>query len=141
MNPMTKLGDIAEYYDNNDLAEEMEAAEWTRHDGVPAGQQSVSVSVRFSGQILQALRARAEARGVGYTTLIRELVEAGLARQDEQVPVSVILAAVAEYQQRKASLTRAAGRSRPGLPDAPGWEEPGRGPPIAILNDKDQYHA
>jgi predicted DNA binding CopG/RHH family protein len=91
------------YYDNNDLSEEMEAAAWTRHDGIPAAQQSVSVSVRLSGPVLQALRARAEARGVGYTALIRELVEAGLARQDEQVPVSVILAAVAEYQQRKAS--------------------------------------
>jgi hypothetical protein len=52
---------------------------------------------------MDQVRERAQERGVKPTALIREWVEAALAGQDAVVPISVIMAAVAEYQHRRAS--------------------------------------
>ncbi|MEV4892256.1 hypothetical protein AB0K48_23005 [Nonomuraea sp. NPDC055795] len=52
---------------------------------------------------MDQVRERAQERGVKPTALIREWVEAALAGPDAVVPISVIMAAVNEYQHKRAS--------------------------------------
>lgn len=74
-----KIDQIAEYYDTHDITAEMDAAEWTRHEPVPAGEQMIVTSVRLPRSLHAQLREVANARGIKPTALIRAWIEERLA--------------------------------------------------------------
>ncbi|MFF2544158.1 hypothetical protein ACFVUY_16515 [Kitasatospora sp. NPDC058063] len=93
---------IAEYYETHELSEdEIMSAE----PGEPVAAESVMIttSLRLPKPVMDEVRRRARERGLKPTAIMREWIEAAIADVDEPVPLSVITAAVAEYQHRKAS--------------------------------------
>ncbi|MFB9251515.1 CopG family antitoxin [Sphaerisporangium melleum] len=99
--PQDKIDELAAYYDEHDTTAELEKA--VPREAVPVDEVMIVTSLRLPKPVMDQVRERARARGVKPTALIREWVEAALAGQDAVVPVSVILAAVTEYGQRRAS--------------------------------------
>jgi hypothetical protein len=75
MSERKRLEEIAEYYDTHDVSAEMEAAEWTRLDPVPADEQMIVVSVRLPKATMDAVRETAARTGLKPTALIRRWVE------------------------------------------------------------------
>ncbi|TDB80870.1 MULTISPECIES: hypothetical protein [unclassified Micromonospora] len=61
----------------------------------------VSRSVRLPLETYERVRAAAEARGIGVTTLMRQWIEAGLADLDDSATVSL-----ADVRRALASLSR-----------------------------------
>ncbi|MGR6318029.1 hypothetical protein Q2K19_02715 [Micromonospora soli] len=61
----------------------------------------VSRSVRLPLETYERVRAAAEARGIGVTTLMRQWIEAGLADLDESATVSL-----ADVRRALAALSR-----------------------------------
>lgn len=96
-----EVDDLAAYYDEHDTTAELERARPRKP--VPADEVMIVTSLRLPKPVTDQVRERAQERGVKPTALIREWVEAALAAQDAVVPVSVIMAAVNEYQHRWAS--------------------------------------
>ncbi|MFJ7246175.1 hypothetical protein ACIQWA_16170 [Kitasatospora sp. NPDC098652] len=97
-----ELEAIAEYYETHELTEdEIMSAE----PAEPLAPESVMIttSLRLPKPVMDEVRRRARERGVKPTAIMREWIEAAIANVDDSVPVSVITAAVAEYQHRKAS--------------------------------------
>ncbi|MEV6977176.1 CopG family antitoxin [Kitasatospora sp. NPDC093806] len=93
---------LAEYYETHELTEdEIMAAEPV--EPVPVESVMITTSLRLPKPVMDEVRRRAQARGVKPTAIMREWIEAAVADQDVVVPLSVITAAVAEYQHRKAS--------------------------------------
>ena len=66
----------------------------------------VSRSLRLPVDVDQRIRAAAETRGIGATTLMRQFVEAGLADLDDSAVVSL-----AEVHRMLATLARRASRA------------------------------
>lgn len=96
-----KIDELAAYYDEHDTTAELEQA--VPREPVPADEVMIVTSLRLPKAVMDQVRERAKDRGVKPTALIREWVEAALAREDAVVPISVIMAAVGEYQHRRAS--------------------------------------
>jgi hypothetical protein len=99
-------GRTAEYYDTHDISADMQAGEWSRHEGKQARTAMSGFNTRLPTAVLNDARAIARARGMTTGAWIREVIEAAVARQkagDDMVPMSVLLAAAEEYQQRRAS--------------------------------------
>ncbi|MFJ8476301.1 hypothetical protein [Kitasatospora sp. NPDC094011] len=93
---------IAEHYGMHELTEdEIMTAEPGKQ--VAAESVMISTSLRLPKPVMDEVRRRARERGVKPTAIMREWIEAAIADLDEPVPLSVITAAVAEYQHRKAS--------------------------------------
>jgi predicted DNA-binding protein len=63
------LDDLAAYYDTHDTAAEMEPGQWV--DPRPMK----TTSLRLPADVVEALKARAQRRGMRYTALLREIVE------------------------------------------------------------------
>jgi hypothetical protein len=106
MSDKGKLAETAEYYDIHDVSADMEAGEWSRHEGRQAETAMSGFNTRLPTAVLNDARAIARARGVATGAWIREVIEAAVARQktgDDLVPMSVLLAAAEEYQHRRAS--------------------------------------
>ncbi|MGW3039404.1 hypothetical protein ACWC9T_04980 [Kitasatospora sp. NPDC001159] len=62
----------------------------------------IATSLRLPKPVMDEVRRRARERGLKPTAVMREWIEAAVADPDEPlVPLSVIAAAVAEYQHRK----------------------------------------
>ncbi|MGH3736098.1 MAG: ribbon-helix-helix protein, CopG family [Micromonosporaceae bacterium] len=80
------------------LGEDTEAQLPTPDTDVPM----VSRSLRLSVDLDQRIRALAEARGVGTTTLMRQLIEAGVAELDDTavIPLADIHQALAVLARR-----------------------------------------
>ena len=96
----------AEYYDTHDISAEMEAGEWSRHEGKPPETAMSGFNTRLPTAVLNDARAIARARGMATGAWIREVIEAAIAQQkagDDLIPTSVLLAAIEEYQHRQAS--------------------------------------
>ena len=94
------------YYESHDVAAELEASEWERHEG--SGHQAAmsGFNTRLPTELLNDVRGLARARGMATGAWIREAIEAAVAREktgDDLVPLSVLLAAATEYHHRKAS--------------------------------------
>ncbi|GAA1503425.1 hypothetical protein GCM10009677_39160 [Sphaerisporangium rubeum] len=96
-----RVGELAAHYDTHDTSAEL--AQAVPAGPVPAGEVMIVTSLRLPKPVMDQVRERARARGVKPTALIREWVEAALADRDAVVPMSVIMAAVMEYQQKRAS--------------------------------------
>jgi hypothetical protein len=96
-----KIGDLAAYYDEHDTTAELEQA--TPREPVHVDDVMIVTSLRLPKSVMDEVRERARVRGVKPTALIREWVEAALAEREAVVPISVIMAAVMEYQHRRAS--------------------------------------
>ena len=60
---------LAAHYDNHDTSAEMEHGEWVD----PRPMQTTSL--RLPGDVVDALKALAQSRGMRYTALLREIVE------------------------------------------------------------------
>ena len=106
MSDKDDLARTAEYYDTNDISADMEAGEWSRHEGRQAETAMSGFNTRLPTAVLNDARAIARARGMATGAWIREVIEAAVARQnagDDMVPMSVLLAAVEQYQHRRAS--------------------------------------
>jgi predicted DNA binding CopG/RHH family protein len=106
MSDKDNLADTAEYYDTHDISADMEAGEWSRHEGKQAETAMSGFNTRLPTTVLNDVRAIASARGISTGAWIREVIEAAVARQkagDDLVPMSVLLAAAEEYQHRRAS--------------------------------------
>jgi hypothetical protein len=106
MSDKDKLHQTADYYDTHDVSTEMEAGEWTRHEGEQPETAMSGFNTRLPTAVLNDARVIARARGMATGAWIREVIEAAVARQkgaDDMVPMSVLLAAAEEYQHRKAS--------------------------------------
>jgi predicted DNA binding CopG/RHH family protein len=67
--PADELDDLAAYYDTHDTAAEMEHGQWV--DPRPMK----TTSLRLPVDVVEALKARAQRRGVRYTALLREILE------------------------------------------------------------------
>jgi hypothetical protein len=97
-----RIDELAGWFDTHELTDEdfdrMELAQ-----PVPTDQVMITTSLRLPKSIMDEVRARAEQRGVKPTALMREWIEAALADQTVDVPLSVIAAAVAEYQHRRVA--------------------------------------
>ena len=99
-------GEVAEYYDTHDISADMEGGEWTRHEGRRSDTAMSGFNTRLPTAVLNDARAIARARGMATGAWIREVIEAAVAQQkagDDMVPTSVLLAAIEEYQHRRAS--------------------------------------
>jgi predicted DNA-binding protein len=70
--PVEELEALAAYYDANDTSAEMEHGEWV--DPRPMK----NTSLRLPGDVVDALRALAQTRGMRYTALVREIIEHAL---------------------------------------------------------------
>ncbi|MGK4583874.1 hypothetical protein [Kitasatospora sp. HPMI-4] len=93
---------LAEYYETHELTEdEIMGAEPA--EARPADTVMITTSLRLPKPVMDEVRRRAQVRGVRPTSIMREWIEAAIADQEATVPLSVITAAVAEYQHRKAS--------------------------------------
>ncbi len=106
MSDKDKLAETAEYYDTHDISVDMQAGEWSRHEGKQAEAAMSGFNTRLPTAVLNDARAIARARGMATGAWIREVIEAAVARQkggDDMVPMSVLLAAAEEYQHRRAS--------------------------------------
>jgi hypothetical protein len=96
----------ADYYDTHDISVEMEAGQWSRHEGEPPETAMSGFNTRLPTAVLNDARTIARARGMATGAWIREVIEAAVVRQkagDDLVPTSVLLAAIEEYQHRQAS--------------------------------------
>jgi len=67
--PVDELAALAEHYDTHDTAAEMERGEWV--DPRPMK----TTSLRLPAEVVEALKALAQARGVRYTAFLREVLE------------------------------------------------------------------
>lgn len=67
--PAEELEALAEYYSTHDTSSEMEDGEWVD----PRPMQTTSL--RLPADVLDAVKALAQARGQRYTALIREIIE------------------------------------------------------------------
>lgn len=70
-----ELEELAEYYGTNDTSSEMEDGEWVD----PRPMQTTSL--RLPADVLDAVKALAQARGQRYTALIREIIEQAVSGQ------------------------------------------------------------
>lgn len=93
---------LAEYYETHELTEE-EVMSAEPAEAQPADSVMITTSLRLPKPVMDEVRRRAQIRGVKPTAIMREWIEAAVADQETAVPLSVITAAVAEYQYRKAS--------------------------------------
>jgi hypothetical protein len=106
MSDKDNLAEAAEYYDTHDISADMEAGEWSHHEGKQAETAMSGFNTRLPTGVLNDARAIARARGMATGAWIREVIEAAVAQQkggDDMVPMSVLLAAAEEYQHRRAS--------------------------------------
>ncbi|MBO1416181.1 hypothetical protein [Streptomyces sp. FH025] len=95
-----ELEAIAEYYETHELTEdEIMGAE----PGEPVAAESVMIatSLRLPKPVMDEVRRRARERGLTPTAIMREWIEAAVAVPDEVVPLSVVVAAAARYQQQE----------------------------------------
>ncbi|MEU4741863.1 hypothetical protein AB0G02_15555 [Actinosynnema sp. NPDC023658] len=67
--PAEDLEALADHYGTHDTSAEMEAGEWVD----PRPMQTTSL--RLPGDVVDALKALAQSRGMRYTALLREIVE------------------------------------------------------------------
>ncbi len=93
---------LAEYYETHELTED-EVMSAEPAEAQPSDSVMITTSLRLPKPVMDEVRRRAQARGVKPTAIMREWIEAAIADQETAVPLSVITAAVAEYQHRKAS--------------------------------------
>lgn len=70
--PVDKLEALAAHYDAHDTSSEMEDGEWV--DPRPMK----TTSLRLPSEVVDELKSRAQQRGVRYTTLVRQIIEAAL---------------------------------------------------------------
>lgn len=107
MTKKSRLEELAEYYDVHDLTEGTTDDDWQLvTPEPPAAPRMVGYSVRMPAAVLDEARQIAVTRGITTGAWLREAIEAGVTREkagSTAVPVDVLLAAVEEYRQRKAS--------------------------------------
>lgn len=96
---------LADYYDNTDLSENIEQAQWEEPEPVP--EPMVTYALRLPKPVIDRLRNAARDRGIKVSTLMREWLEERLTLQgqdsDASVPVSALLALVAERRTDRVS--------------------------------------
>ena len=96
----------AEHYETHDVSGELEAGTWERHESRNPAQAMSGFNTRMPTTVLNEARTIARHRGMTTGAWIREVIEAAVSKQkagDDLVPMSVLLAAAEEYQQRRAS--------------------------------------
>jgi hypothetical protein len=98
MDTNERIRQLADYYNNADLSENIEQAQWEEPE--PASEPMVTYALRLPKPVIDRLRDAARQRGVKVSTLMREWLEERLTLQAENahasVPVSALLALVAE---------------------------------------------
>ena len=70
--PVEDLEALAAHYDTHDTSAEMEHGEWVD----PRPMQTTSL--RLPGDVVDALKALAQTRGMRYTALVREIIESAV---------------------------------------------------------------
>lgn len=107
MNPK-QLHNLAEYYDTADLTEHIERTTWEESE--PATEPMVTYALRLPKPVIDQIRDAAEVRGVRVSALMREWLQERLILESEPgedvtVPVSALLALVAERGTRRTPRT------------------------------------
>jgi len=105
MNP-NQLHDLAEYYDTTDLTEHIEQATWEEPE--PVTEPMVTYALRLPKPVIDQIRDAADTRGVKVSALMREWLQERLILEtepgeDATVPVSALLALVAERGTRRST--------------------------------------
>ncbi|GAB7186476.1 hypothetical protein ATKI12_6307 [Kitasatospora sp. Ki12] len=90
----------------------------------PAESVMITTSLRLPKPVMDEVRRRARERGLKPTAIMREWIEAAIADTDEPLPLSVIAAAVARYQQHRKQ--ERAARIALTFEQAPSWDAVGR---------------
>lgn len=106
--PVEDLEALAAYYDANDTSSEMEDGEWV--DPRPMK----TTSLRLPGDVVDALKALAQTRGMRYTALVREIIEHALngVRLAESEEFSRINERLARIEAAVVEQSEGAARSR-----------------------------
>ncbi|BAU97140.1 hypothetical protein N24_2878 [Corynebacterium suranareeae] len=80
-----KLRDLAEYYDSGDFSEEAREAETSTALVEPSGASEPmdSFTVRLSISVLESVRSRAAERNESTESVIRRMIEDGVAARQE----------------------------------------------------------
>jgi len=101
--PAEELAELATHYDTQDTAEDMDRGEWI--DPRPMR----TTSLRLPAEVVDALKELAQARGLRYTALVREMLEQGLreAVKPDNEDLSEINARLARIERAVAGPTRA----------------------------------
>jgi hypothetical protein len=81
-----RLDELADYYGEQDIGEDIEAAELERHDPDPRDRVMIVSSVRLPKHTMDRVREAAAAQGVKPTALMRRWIEEHLALW-EQSPI------------------------------------------------------
>ncbi|MBK0866286.1 MAG: ribbon-helix-helix protein, CopG family [Saccharopolyspora sp.] len=101
-----ELDELAAYYDAHDTSEEMEQGQWVEP------QPMKTTSLRLPADVVEALKKLAQARGVRYTALLREIVEQAVyethsVHSDELAEINQRLARIeAELDSKPATTER-----------------------------------
>jgi hypothetical protein len=78
---MSDKDKLAEYYDTHDISADMEAEEWSRHEGKLPETAMSGFNTRLPTAVLNDVRAIARARGLATGAWIREVIGVAVARQ------------------------------------------------------------
>lgn len=97
-----ELAELADYYDSHDTSAEMENGELVD----PRPMQTTSL--RLPADVVEALKSLAQARGVRYTALIREIVEqtvygSRLVDHDELAQINERLARIEAVMEKQVT--------------------------------------
>lgn len=98
-----ELDELAAYYDSHDTSEEMEQGEWVEPRPMK------TTSLRLPADVVDALKKLAQARGVRYAVLLREIVEQAVhethsVHSDELAEINQRLARIeAELESKPAT--------------------------------------
>ena len=84
MSDKDKLAETAEYYDTHDISADMQAGDWSCHEGKQPETAMSGFNTRLPTAVLNDARAIARARGMATGAWIREAIEAAVARQKER---------------------------------------------------------
>lgn len=78
-----KIDELREYYDNTDLSEDIERAEFVPADAPPASERMTTFAVRLPVPVLNRVRELAGEGGVTTSEIVRQWIEDGITAADQ----------------------------------------------------------
>jgi predicted DNA-binding protein len=97
-----QIEELAEYYDTHDTADEMDGGRVVE----PLVDPMVVVSLRLPKHVVDQVRALAAERGVRPTALLREWVEAQVARAERGAEAVIGVSELLDFVNRAATVRR-----------------------------------
>ena len=98
------LDQIADDYADYEVTEEeFQAGTWVEPEAVPESEQMITYSIRLPKPVVTQVRRRAAERGLKPTAYLREIIEASLAEDADDlneavIPVTALRAFLRRYQ-------------------------------------------